>query len=134
MPTRLMRCIAVATLCLTGPAVAQDRMQAGPEKNAEMPHVPFALNLAKSPDDQDVMRILTTDTQLAWPLLAPPGLAPERIAALRDPFNAAMKDPELLRDAEKMQLEVGGEAIQVSIARLFSLSSTVVERAKAIIK
>jgi tripartite-type tricarboxylate transporter receptor subunit TctC len=112
-------------------------VQAGPEKNPELPDVPFALDLAKSKDDQDVIRILTTDTQLAWPLLAPPGLPAARIAVLRSAFDAAMKDPELLRDAEKMQLEVepvGGEGMQSSIAQLFGLSAAVVERAKAIIK
>jgi tripartite-type tricarboxylate transporter receptor subunit TctC len=112
-------------------------VQAGVQKNAELPDVPFALDLAKSRDDRGVMRILVTDTQLAWPLLAPPGLPAERIAALRTAFDAAMKDPELRRDAGRMQLEVepvGGEAMQASIAQLFGLSAAVVERAKAIVK
>jgi tripartite-type tricarboxylate transporter receptor subunit TctC len=112
-------------------------VQAGPQKNTELPDVPYALDLAKTKDDQDVMRILLTDTQLAWPLLAPPGVPAGRIAALRTAFNAALKDPELLRDAEKMQLDVepvGGEAMQASIAQLYGLPATVVERAKAIVK
>jgi tripartite-type tricarboxylate transporter receptor subunit TctC len=112
-------------------------VQAGVQKIAELPEVPFALDLAKNRDDQDVMRILVTDTQLAWPLLAPPGLSAERIAALRTAFDAAMKDAELRRDAERMQLEVepvGGEAMQASIAQLFGLSTAVIERAKAIVK
>jgi tripartite-type tricarboxylate transporter receptor subunit TctC len=107
------------------------------QRIAELPDVPFGLDLAKNKDDQDVMRILVTDTQLAWPLLAPPGLPADKIAALRTAFNAAMKDSELLRDAEKMQLDVepvGGEAMQSSIAQLFGLSTAVVDRAKAIIK
>jgi tripartite-type tricarboxylate transporter receptor subunit TctC len=112
-------------------------VQTGLQRIAELPDVPFGLDLAKSKDDQDVMRILVTDTQLAWPLLAPPGLPADKIAALRSGLNAAMKDPELIRDAEKMQLDVepvSGEAMQSSIAQLFGLSPAVVDRAKAIIK
>jgi tripartite-type tricarboxylate transporter receptor subunit TctC len=112
-------------------------VQTGLQRIAELPDVPFGLDLAKNKDDQDVMRILVTDTQLAWPLLAPPGLPADKIAALRSGLNAAMKDPDLLRDAEKMQLDVepvSGEAMQSSIAQLFGLSAAVIDRAKAIIK
>ena len=107
------------------------------QRDPELPEIPFVFDLAKSKEDQDVMRILATDTQLAWPFLAPPGLPGDKVAALRTAFNAASKDPELIREAEKQQLEVdpvGGEAMQASIAQLFELSPAVIERAKAIIK
>jgi tripartite-type tricarboxylate transporter receptor subunit TctC len=107
------------------------------EKDPELPDVPLALDLVKSKDDKDVMRILVSDTQIAWPLLAPPGLPADKVAALRAGFDAVMKDPELIRDAEKMQLEVEpvkGEAMQAAIARLFTLPAATIERAKAIVK
>jgi len=112
-------------------------VQTGLEKDPELPDVPLALDLVKTKEDKEVMRILVTDTQIAWPLLAPPGLPTDKVAALRAGFDAVMKDPELIRDAEKMQLEVEpvkGEAMQAAIARLFTLPAATIERAKAIVK
>jgi tripartite-type tricarboxylate transporter receptor subunit TctC len=40
------------------------------------------------------------------PFVAPPGVPPERLAALREAFMATMKDPEFLADAEQAQLEI----------------------------
>ena len=37
---------------------------------------------------------------------APPGLAPERLAALRAAFEATMKDKAFLDEAAKRQLEI----------------------------
>jgi tripartite-type tricarboxylate transporter receptor subunit TctC len=112
-------------------------VQTGLERNPELPDVPFGLDLVKNKEDQDVMRVLITDTQIAWPLLTPPGLPREKIAALRKAFDSAMKDPDLIREAEKMQLEVEpvtGETLQSSVAHLFGLPASVIERAKAIVK
>src|SRR5207244_12492051 len=72
-------------------------VQTGLQRIAELPDVPFAIDLAKTKDDQDVMRILVTDTQLAWPLLAPPDLSNENVAALRAALDALMTDPDFLR-------------------------------------
>ena len=112
-------------------------VQTALDKNPELGDVPFALDLAKTEDDRNVMRILFTDSQIAWPLLAPPGLPAEKVAALRAGFDAVMKDPELIRDAEKQQLEVDpvkGETMQATIARLFTLPASTIERAKNIVK
>jgi tripartite-type tricarboxylate transporter receptor subunit TctC len=112
-------------------------VQTGLQRIDELPDVPFALDLVKNKDDQNVMRILVTDTKLAWPLLAPPGLSEAKVAALRTAFDTMMKDPEVIRDAEKMQLEVepvDGKSLQLSVAQLYGHPPGVVERAKALIK
>ena len=112
-------------------------VQTGLQKVAELPDVPFALDLAKSDADRAVMRVLVTDTQLAWPLLAPPGLSEARIAQLRGAFDAMMKDPEFVADAAKMQLDldpVSGVSMQEAVRALVTQPKEIVERAKAVIK
>ena len=40
------------------------------------------------------------------PILTPPGVPADRVAALRAAFHDAMNDPEFLADAKKQHLEV----------------------------
>ena len=106
-------------------------VQTGLQKVAELPDVPFALDLAKSDADRAVMRVLVTDTQLAWPLLAPPGLSEARIAQLRGAFDAMMKDPEFVADAAKMQLDldpVSGVSMQEAVRALVTQPKEIVEQ------
>ncbi len=40
------------------------------------------------------------------PILAPPGTPPERVAALRKAFSAAMHDPGFIAEAQKQNIEI----------------------------
>ena len=40
------------------------------------------------------------------PILAPPGVPADRVAALREAFHAAMNDPAFIAQAEKDHLEI----------------------------
>ncbi len=48
--------------------------------------------------------MFTTLEMISRPVFAPPDLAPERAAALRRAFEAAMRDPELIAEAKKLKL------------------------------
>lgn len=112
-------------------------VQTGIQRIADLGEVPFALDLAKTDEDRAVMRVLVTDTQLAWPLVAPPGLRHARVEELRDAFDAMMRDPDTLRDALQMQLDVdpvSGRSMQDAVATLVSQPRHIVERARMIIK
>jgi tripartite-type tricarboxylate transporter receptor subunit TctC len=112
-------------------------LQAGYKKNPELPDVPFALDLAPSKDIRSVMEVLLTDTVLAWPLIGPPNMTEARAAELRTAFDAMMKDAELVKDAEKNQLEVdpiGGREMQDIVNRLFDLPPPLIAQAKSIFK
>jgi tripartite-type tricarboxylate transporter receptor subunit TctC len=83
------------------------------------------------------MRVLVTDTELAWPLIAPPGLSDTRVKLLRDAFDAMMRDPDHIADAAKSQLDldpVSGADMQEAVRTLVSQPRDIVERARAVIK
>jgi hypothetical protein len=40
------------------------------------------------------------------PFAAPPGVPAERIALLRQAFDATLRDPQFLADAKKLQMEI----------------------------
>ncbi len=111
--------------------------QAALKKSPDLPNVPLALDLAPTNEARSVMEVLLTDTLLAWPLVAPPGLPDEKVAQLRAAFNAMMSDPETLKDAARSQLDVDivrGEEMQDIVGRVFALPPDLIAQAKAIFK
>ncbi len=70
---------------------------------------------------------------MARPFAAPPGLPADKATLLRRGFDATMKDPEFLADAEKMHADVlptSGEDVQKLVTRIYATPRPVVERAK----
>ena len=72
----------------------------------ELPKVPVARDMMPTEIGRRVMDFLSADAVLAWPFVAPPGLPAERVNELRAGFLAAMNDPELKAEADKLKLEV----------------------------
>src|SRR5262245_58712484 len=80
-------------------------VQMGLTKLADLPDVPSALDLVTDPDNKDVLTLILIRQEAGRPFAAPPGVPAERIAALRQAFEATLVDPEFKADAEKAQLE-----------------------------
>jgi tripartite-type tricarboxylate transporter receptor subunit TctC len=69
------------------------------------------------------------------PYVAPPGVPADRLKILRDAFASAAKDPELLSEAQRMNLEISaltGEEVQDLIAKLYATPLSVVEKVRDI--
>ena len=74
---------------------------------------------------------------MARPYAAPPGLPAARQRALRDAFDATMKDPAFLAEAKQTDLEVrpvSGEAVQSLVAEIYRSPPEVVKIAADAIK
>ena len=70
------------------------------------------------------------------PLIAPPGLYPRSGTALRKTFAEAMRDPQLIAEGAKMDLELGfvaGVDVQALVERLYKSPPDVIARAQAIV-
>jgi tripartite-type tricarboxylate transporter receptor subunit TctC len=112
-------------------------VQTGMTKAPDLMDVPLALALVGNDEQRETMRLLFSDTIIATPLLAPPGTPEPIVNALRTAFEAAMKDPHLLADAERQQIDIDpttGSNLQASVDQMFSASKPVVEAAKSIIQ
>jgi tripartite-type tricarboxylate transporter receptor subunit TctC len=74
---------------------------------------------------------------MARPYAAPPGIPRDRREALIAAFDATMKDPEFLSDAEKLQADVSpvsaGEIDRLLAAVYATPSDIVAKAAKAIV-
>jgi tripartite-type tricarboxylate transporter receptor subunit TctC len=96
-------------------------VQFATKRDDNLQQVPLATELPKTQAGVRVMEFLTSDATLAWTLLAPPGLPPERVALLRAAFDAMLKDPAALADAKQENLEVdpvSGTELQALVERL----------------
>jgi tripartite-type tricarboxylate transporter receptor subunit TctC len=96
--------------------------------------VPLAGAFAKSEDDRQVMQLVFSQLTFGRPYILPPGTPPERVAALRRAFMAALKEPDTVREAQGMQLDLeplAGEAVQQEVAKAYAMPARIVERARA---
>jgi tripartite-type tricarboxylate transporter receptor subunit TctC len=101
-------------------------------KHPELPDVPLIVDLAKSDEDRQILRLIFARQVMGRPFLAPPGIPAERADALRMAFTATMTDPAFMADAEKSQLEVNpvaGDDLQKLVAEIYRTPPEVAKKA-----
>jgi tripartite-type tricarboxylate transporter receptor subunit TctC len=106
-------------------------MQTALQKEPELADVPSALDFVKNEADRRVMELYLTQKAVARPVIAPPGVPPDRLAALRAGLIALAQDDEFLADAKQAKLEVApvsGEAVDKVISLITSAPPEVAER------
>jgi tripartite-type tricarboxylate transporter receptor subunit TctC len=81
-------------------------VQLGLQKSAELPNVPLIIDQATNDDQRQILKLVFSRQEFAWPFAAPPDIPDDRKQALRDAFAATLKDPEFLEDAKKIQIDV----------------------------
>ncbi len=82
------------------------------------PSVPFAGDLAPSQDAKEVLNLLMAADMLGRPYVVSKHAPPERIAALRAAFGAAMRDEQFLGETSKIDLPVLGSLVGAEAARI----------------
>jgi tripartite-type tricarboxylate transporter receptor subunit TctC len=111
-------------------------LQAGIEKNADLPQLPRMLDLAKNEDDRKVLEIFAAPSLVGRSFVAPPGLPKERVDELRAAFMAMVKAPEFLAEIEKMNFDIEplpGAELQAFFDKA-DYPPALIERAKEIAK
>src|SRR5438046_2127069 len=97
-------------------------VQVGVKRNPELAEVPTMQELAKNDADRQVLEFISADTAISRPLVTNAGVPRERVAALRRAFDATMKDPEFLAEAERTKTDIspmtGEEAHKIATATI----------------
>lgn len=90
------------------------------------------------PDDKrKVIELIIAQQSFHRPFFAPPGTPPAQLAVLRKAFTAALKDPEVLAEAEKMKLAVDpttGEQVAASVKEMYAAPRSLVDEMSAATK
>jgi tripartite-type tricarboxylate transporter receptor subunit TctC len=95
--------------------------------------VPLMIALAKTDEERQALQMLYAQSGFSRPFILPPGVPAERVALLRKAFDETMKDPELLAEASRMNLDVDastGDEVQGLVARMYETPPNVIERLK----
>ena len=112
-------------------------LQLTDKRVAELAEVPTVLDVANSAEQQAVLKLIVARQTMARPFVAPPGLPPDRLTALRNAFDATMRDPDFLADARRQDLDVrpvtGAEA-DALIAQVYASAPDIVKRAAEYMK
>jgi tripartite-type tricarboxylate transporter receptor subunit TctC len=105
--------------------------QQGLRKHPEIPNVPLVTDFAENDDQKKLLELEFTAFELGRPYFVVDGVPPDRVTALRRAFDQAMKDKDLLADAEKQKLEINhttGEEMQQIITRVYATPKELVAR------
>jgi tripartite-type tricarboxylate transporter receptor subunit TctC len=102
------------------------------QKAPELAHVPLMSDFANDHQKQ-VLRLVTSRQVVGRPFAAPPGVPEDRKQALRAAFEATLKDPAFLDEANKLKLEVNpvsGAEVDKLVAELYRTPKDIVEEAR----
>ncbi len=110
--------------------------QFGLEKHPDLPEVPL-FDLPKNEVDREALQLMYARMKYGRPLLLPPDVPKDRVAAVRQAFLAAMKDADLVAEAEKVELEINplsGEQLGELTDEVMKTSPAAVARLREILE
>ena len=109
--------------------------QWGMKKDPQISDVPL-MPLGKTKEDHQLFEVLYARGNYGRPYMLPPGVPPERVAALRSAFAAVFKDPAFMADVDKQKLEVAfisADEIAALTERVMATPPSVVARIQALL-
>ncbi len=98
-----------------------------PEFNA-----PSIFEFIKKEEDRQIFQFLASSMEMGRPLLTPPDVPPDRVAALRKAFLATMQDPAFMQEAEIGGYEITvrtGEELAALVDAEMQIPPAVIEKA-----
>ena len=101
------------------------------------PDVPYVLDLATSPEQKAVIDILNSPGELGRPFIVAKQVPQDRVAVLRNAFQAVLKDEAFLADAKKQSLlldPVAGEEAEQVTAQIYAASPDLIRKAKDVLE
>ena len=105
--------------------------QVGIAKEPDLPDVPLLTDLAANDIDRGVLRVMTNISEFGRPVATTPGVPNDRVAALRQAFQAMLKDAPFIAEAGQSRMEIGdmdGEQVAKLVAEIVTAPWPVVER------
>ncbi|MBI2180786.1 MAG: hypothetical protein HYU31_08210 [Deltaproteobacteria bacterium] len=100
----------------------------------DVPTLPELMQQYKTPEaGRRLARVILTAVTLGRPITAPPGTPADRVKILRDAYAKAIKDPELLAEAEKRGWDVNpvtGDDLEARAKDVIAQPADVIEKMK----
>lgn len=103
------------------------------KRSADFPDTPSIMEFATDDATRQQLRLLMVTQDMDRPVLAPPGVPPERVRQLRDAFDATMTDSAFRADVDRFRLHldpVNGIEVAKALAAAYAMPANVVSAAK----
>jgi tripartite-type tricarboxylate transporter receptor subunit TctC len=103
------------------------------KRHPELADVPLALDLAKTDADRQALMLALARLEYGRPFFLPPNVPAARLDALRRAFDATMKDPAYLAEADKLKIEVdplSGEQVATLVEQVSRTPADTVARVR----
>jgi tripartite-type tricarboxylate transporter receptor subunit TctC len=104
-------------------------------RHPDLPNVPTTVELARNPEQAQILRAVSSASEIGKFVLTTPETPADRVQTLRRAFDAMAKDPEFIADAAKLRVELGplpGSELQQIVAEVASMPADIVAKVKAI--
>ncbi len=112
-------------------------LQGGLKRSAELPNVPLMQEVTNDAFAKKALIFISSGSAIGRALIAPPDLPEERLAALRAAFDAMVKDPDFLADAQKRNIYLDptpGAKVQEDSDEIVKTPKDIVERVAKVFK
>ena len=114
-------------------------VQTGDKRNHRLPDTPTIWELMDQEKGMDakkrLARVVLGPGAFGRPILATPGIPPDRVKLLRDAYLNMLKDPEFAAEAKKRQWEiapVSGERLEALAKEVINQPPDIIERMKKV--
>jgi tripartite-type tricarboxylate transporter receptor subunit TctC len=107
-------------------------IQGGARKADTFGPVPSVFDYARTDEQRAILEVHFRQLLLARPLAAPPGLPPERLAALQTALFDTLKDQEFLAEARRSGIEVApatADEIRALLTKFKALPPDIIQKA-----
>ena len=91
--------------------------------------VPLLQDVVSNDEDRKVANVVSLPTALGYAHWVAPGVPAERIEALRAAYAATLRDPEFLKEADKLNMQIRPQ----TGAQMTALSRRVTDTPKAVL-
>jgi tripartite-type tricarboxylate transporter receptor subunit TctC len=107
-------------------------VQMGAKKMDTFGDVPSVYDFAKTDEQRQIMEAHFAPLMLARPIMGPPAIPTDRLAALRNAFFDMMKDKDFLEEAQKTGIEIDPvtpDAVQALLYKFASYPPDIMQKA-----
>lgn len=108
-------------------------VQVGTRRAPGFDEVPLATELVTSSEQKIAFDLVSAGSLMGRSLAGSPGIPPDRARALREAFDAGIKDPEIIAKAREWKLDLepaSGAALEAIVKRILATPKPVVEMVK----
>jgi tripartite-type tricarboxylate transporter receptor subunit TctC len=109
-------------------------VQYGLHRHPDLKDVPTVIEVAKTDEQRKILHAVMNASEIGTAYFTSPGVPKDRVEALRRAFDATMKDPGFVAQADKLGLGFNpetGEAVQKAVEEVSDLSPQLLEKVRA---